>query len=762
MANEISKTPTQAKPQVIPLSKIHDLPNVFIAKPQDKSLGSMVLSIESSGIKEPVILRRRDDGEYQLLSGYRRRRASELAKKPDIPAHVYEMTMQEAIAYRKAVKNNPNAPIPGKLLEPVPDKDMTKSAEAPAAPGDKTKDEKTPAAPGDKTKDDKTPAVPGDKTKEDKAPAVPGEKPKEDKAPAAPGEKPKEDKAPAAPGDTTKEDKAPAAPGDTTKEDKAPAAPGDTTKEDKAPAAPGEKPKGDKAPPAPGEKPKEDKAPAAPGEKPKEDKAPAAPGDTTKEDKTPAAPGEKDTPTVAELEAQAKSGQPISLTDLANADKAEREAQKGGTAETDPPGQDKGEALTAAKEGPAGTAITQIFEKRLTAPDEAARKTLPTPKEGESYFITLHPAYLEKSSYNNFSVDVESENFKELLKSIELVGIKDPVLARFNEKGGLEILSGQRRHIAATMLNQAVPTIIQKIGDADAKIIVADGNLHRDKISSYDLSRALRMKMEGMKQKAGRRKKGFSANELQSDAKLAQEMGMTVSKLNRLIRMSEAIKGVCDLVDEGKLSISTAAEMSALKPKTQESVLHLLDLGYKTTTDRIIRMKKAEGEGKKLDEMELRKILDDKDIAPKQPEPVQQPEAPTTGAAPEPAGEPAPQPPIPASPDVPQTPDTPPAADIPPWEEPEKAPAPEQGAEPSTHDAPTLERDDDPFKGTQERPEVTKVILTGDRLRKYFPDVSMTPREIEESVYSALEERRQRQMKEQQKAAIFKKSGPTR
>ena len=762
MANENSKTPTQAQPQMIPLSKIHELPGVFNPKPQDKSLGSMVLSIESSGVKEPVILRQRDDGEYQLLSGYRRRRASELAKKPDIPAHVYEMTMQEAIAYRKAVKNNPNAPIPGKLLEPVPDKDMTKSAEAPAAPGDKTKEDKAPAAPGEKPKEDKAPAAPGEKPKEDKAPAAPGEKPKEDKAPAAPGEKPKEDKAPAVPGDKTKDDKTPAAPGEKPKEDKAPAAPGEKPKEDKAPAAPGEKPKDGKAPAAPGEKPKEDKAPAAPGEKPKEDKAPAAPGDTPKEDKTPAAPGEKDTPTVAELEAQAKSGQPISLTDLANADKAEREAQKGGTAETDPPGQDKGEALTAAKEGPAGTAITQIFEKRLTAPDEAARKTLPTPKEGESYFITLHPAYLEKSSYNNFSVDVESENFKELLKSIELVGIKDPVLARFNEKGGLEILSGQRRHIAATMLNQAVPTIIQKIGDADAKIIVADGNLHRDKISSYDLSRALRMKMEGMKQKAGRRKKGFSANELQSDAKLAQEMGMTVSKLNRLIRMSEAIKGVCDLVDEGKLSISTAAEMSALKPKTQESVLHLLDLGYKTTTDRIIRMKKAEGEGKKLDEMELRKILDDKDIAPKQPEPVQQPEAPTTGAAPEPAGELAPQPPIPASPDVPQTPDTPPAADIPPWEEPEKAPAPEQGAEPSTHDAPTLERDDDPFKGTQERPEVTKVILTGDRLRKYFPDVSMTPREIEESVYSALEERRQRQMKEQQKAAIFKKSGPTR
>ncbi len=97
---------------MILLSKIHELPGVFNPKPQDKSLGSMVLSIESSGVKESVILRQWDDGEYQLLSGYRRRRASKLAKKQDIPAHVYEMTMQEAIAYRKAVKDNPKTPSP--------------------------------------------------------------------------------------------------------------------------------------------------------------------------------------------------------------------------------------------------------------------------------------------------------------------------------------------------------------------------------------------------------------------------------------------------------------------------------------------------------------------------------------------------------------------------------------------------------------------------------------------------------------------------
>ena len=107
--------------------------------------------------------------------------------------------------------------------------------------------------------------------------------------------------------------------------------------------------------------------------------------------------------------------------------------------------------------------------------------------------------------------------------------------------------------------------------------------------------------------------------------------------------------------------------MSALKPKTQESVLHLIDLGYKPTNERIIRMKNAEGKGEKLDEMELRKILDDKDLKPKQSEPVQQPEAPapTPGAAPEPPGAAVSQPPIPASPDVPHTPDVPPLRILP-------------------------------------------------------------------------------------------------
>ena len=125
------------------------------------------------------------------------------------------------------------------------------------------------------------------------------------------------------------------------------------------------------------------------------------------------------------------------------------------------------------------------------------------------------------------------------------------------------------------------------------------------------------------------------------------------------------------------------------------------------------------------------------------------PPAPTPG--PEPSKEKTPVEPagVPAAPEpVATTPTTTPPA------------APTPTTTPTPPEKPAQEKD--PFKGEQERPEYTKVILAGDRLRRYFPDVNMTPRQIEESVYEALEERRQRLEKQKQKEAILKKGGPTR
>lgn len=621
MANEISKnsSPGNASPapQQIPLAEISDLPGSTSTRVYTpKELGGLVSSIQSIGVREPIIVRRTEDGRYQLLAGQRRRRASELAKKATIPALVYEMTLQEALDYHKAQAINPMAAIPGKAAALSKPEDKQDTPAAHAAP-DKGKDAEKP-----------TPAA------------------------SAKAESAK------------------------------------TEDKQTVPAAPTAPDKGKGA-----EKP----TPATP--------AKSEPAKT--EDK-------QATPTRAA--AKAPSG-PAAI-------------------------------------GPTGTAITQVFEARLTPPSEKDLKELPVPKEGESYFITLHPAYLERSKFNNFSVDKNSENFKELRKAVEQAGIKDPVLARPREGGGLEILSGQRRHLIGTELNYPIPTIIQRIDDADAKILVADSNLHRDKISTYDLSRALKMKMEGMKQKAGRKKKGEVGERLNTDEALAREMGISVSKFNRMLRMSEASKDVCNKVDDGELALSIASALSFLKPENQDTAIRLSDLGYKLSTERVEYLKRVE-KAHKLNESAMRKVLSGENILdpPKVvPEPIKQ-ETSTpvpTQPSPQPSSQPSSQPAAAASSPAPVIPPSPDVA-VPPAHVVPSTPV----TDPS---APAQEAD--PFKGKQERAESTKVILTGDRLRKYYPDVNMTPREIEEDIYGKLERCRQMDEKQKAKEALFKKGGP--
>ena len=707
MANETSKTTSPGNasptPQQIPLAQIRDLPGIVnIRTYTPKDLGGLVSSIQSVGVREPIIVRRSEDGMYQLLAGQRRRKASELAKKTTIPALVYEMTLEEARSYHKAQALDPKAVIPGKLVTlsaDEPSRSEEKPPAVPAADKDKQNEKPAPTAPikSDLTKaEEKTPVVPlvadKDKETEKSASVVPAKSEAvkvEEKSAAAPAN-----------ADKSKETEKPA-PTTTTK--------GETTKmKEKMSAAP-----------AVAGKDKEAEKPAA--------ATPAKSEPAKTEGKMSATPAAMDKGKGAEKSVPAAS------TKAAPAKPAARPAGP-------------------AAVGPTGTAITQVFDARLNPPDEKALKDLPIPKEGESYFITLHPAYLERSKYNNFSVDKDSDNFKELYKAVELAGIKDPVLARPKEGGGLEILSGQRRHLIGTELNYPIPTIIQRIDDADAKILVADSNLHRDKISTYDLSRALKMKMEGMKQKAGRKKKGELGEKLNTDEAIAKEMGITVSKFNRMLRMFEATKDVCSKVDDGTLALSIASALSFLKPKNQDMAVRLSDLGYRLSTERVEYLKRVEKAGR-LTEDAMRKVLEGENILdpPKVvPLPVKQEKNSPAAVQPAPqvaATAPSPSPVIPSSPDV----AVPPAHVVPTT----AVPVSVVNRDASSGTVP--EQEDDPFKGKQERAENTKVILSGDRLRKYYPDVSMTPREIEEDIYGKLERCRQMDEKQKAKDSIFKK-----
>ena len=538
--------------QSIPIEKIHALPGTEQEQQPDKAYGSLVSSILINGVKEPVILRPMENGDYQLVSGYRRKRAAELAKLKELPAQVYDMTEKEALDYRARAAKDPKAPLPG---QPVKETE-------------------------EKLEETKT--------------------------------------------------------------------------ENKSEAA---------------------KAPE------KKAKKPAA--------KSKAAAAKEEVPS--------------------------------------------GPAAT----GPTGTAITRILESRLNPPTAKSKKDFPIPGEGEAFSVLLHPAYLKKAEINTFSVDRDSDDFKELYKSIERFGVKDPVLARIGADGELEILSGQRRHLIATELNYPVPTIIQQLDNDDAGILVADGNLHREHISTYDLSRALKMKAEAMKRKAGRRSKSQTGPRLDTDEALAKEMGMNVAKLNRLIKLSEAARPICDLVDEGSLALSIAYNIAFLPPEAQGHVADLIGINVRVSNENTTVLKSL-AKTEKLDYDKIRDVLEGRYPPPKvveQPRPV----------------EPAPRPSM-APTSIPKSPDISAGASTG-----TVIPVPPPMAEPKPVTTPAVPA---PAAIPEEKPDrensyVTKVILTGDRLRKYFPDVSMTPRQIEDSVYDALEERRQRQEKARQKSEIF-------
>lgn len=778
MAEEKARDPTkpEIKPVSIPLSKIHDLPGSVFAPPSPKSLEALTSSIVLKGVQEPVILRQREDGEFQIVSGNRRRKASELAKKTEIPAFIYDMTEKEARDFR--LRGNAKGAPPGKLL---PENEIGKKREAPAKTPDKAAENKTPVTqpkPSEKAAEVKVAPTPAQKKQDEKPKAAaPTEKADADgKTPVMPPKSP--DKA---------ADAKPAPAPEAKKPEENPKALPSLENED----ADGKKPD---ISPKPLEKPAEIKPTPTPEQKKPED-TPKTAAPTEKIDAdgkkpgVPQKPSEKPTEVKSAPVSEPKNPEEKPKTD-APTEKASTDS-KGSTSQSKP--QEKAVEVKPAPAvmpgpaalGPTGTKITKIFDERLMPPDEHAMKDLPVPKDGESYFITLHPAYLEKSEFNTVSVDTNSDDYKELRKSIELNGVKDPVLTRINPKGGLEILSGQRRHMIARELNYPVPAIIQKIDDNDAMILVADSNLHRPHISTYDLSRTLRNKMTAMKRKAGRKKRGVpGADELQSDAMLAKEMGISTSKLNRIIRLSEATKAVCDAVDDNSLELSIASDLSFLSPEHQNAVIDLVGLNLKPTVKRVQRLRDAEKRGN-LDDKTMRAILEDKDIqpvkppeppkpAPTQPDPpfpvasmvtpnVSPAPAPATGTSPVTLAPPNMKPVMPEPPKQENT-ARPPATQT--VEKPETAPTSASNVIPisaeSKQPGDSKAADDEPieFNSPRENLYSLKITLGGDRLRRYFPDVTMPALAITESIYSALEERRQREARMKQKTEILHPGKP--
>ena len=282
--------------------------------------------------------------------------------------------------------------------------------------------------------------------------------------------------------------------------------------------------------------------------------------------------------------------------------------------------------------------------------------------------------------------------------------------------------------------------------------------------------------ISSMKRKAGRKLRGVKGGP-ETDELIAKEMGMSTMKLNRLMKLSEATQQICDLVDDGTIAVSIAYNIAFLQPKHQDTVADLIGINVKVNNENTTNLKKIAA-NESLTEQKIRDVLEGK----YPPKVVEKPKAVEPTASQTPPMAPAPAA-IPKSPDIGTPVPGQPADKVIPFPAaPASEPAPAQptAATPSVESAPaaqtppaqannTLPVSAAPAEASKEAQDrensyETKIVLRGDRLRKYFPDVSMTPLAIENSIYDALEERRQRLEKAKQKAEIFSKDkkGPVK
>ena len=507
------------------------------------------------------------------------------AKKPDAPANTPgKVSGKDTAPVSSAEKPGAAAKPPEKPAAKVIPEDSPKKPDGktdaviPPASAEAKKPDAPANAPGKVSSKDTAPVSGAEKTG---AVAKPPEKPVAKVIPENGSKKP-EGKAgatiPPAPAEAKKTDAPANTPGKVSGKDTAPVSsaekPGMTAKPPEKPAA--------KVIPENGPKKPEEKNSAAIPPASAEAKKPEAPANIPGKDTAPVSSAEKPGAAIKPPAKAADEKKPLlNKPVLPPAQKAEPSAKimLGGKLHdpiTPPKAADPPKEPSEQK----GVRVTQIFEDRLDYPDEKALNSLPIPKEGEGFSMRLHPAYFYQFLDHPFSVNREVKDYIELYESIRDNGINEPVKARPREKGGLELISGHRRHDIASRLNYPVPVIIAQVDDDTARVEVVDGNLHRMDIPTSELARAAKMKMEALARKAGRRSKMEQLTspepKKRTDQIVAEDMGISRNQVNRLVKINDLVPELKQQVDDKKLPFNTAVELAYLKPDEQTKVVDVM------------------------------------------------------------------------------------------------------------------------------------------------------------------------------------------
>ena len=198
--------------------------------------------------------------------------------------------------------------------------------------------------------------------------------------------------------------------------------------------------------------------------------------------------------------------------------------------------------------------------------------------------------------FEDYPFQIRDNAEMEMLKdSIRESGILMPVAVRPKEKQ-YEILSGHRRIHACKQLGiETVPALIKELSRDSAVIFMVDSNLHREGLLPSEKAFAYKMKLEAMKHQG---RTSVQLGQKSSRDTLAESAGESATQIQRYIRLTHLEKPLLDLVDEGRIALTPAVELSYLLPEEQRDLLQTIESEDCTPSlSQSVRMRKLSAEG---------------------------------------------------------------------------------------------------------------------------------------------------------------------
>ena len=263
----------------------------------------------------------------------------------------------------------------------------------------------------------------------------------------------------------------------------------------------------------------------------------------------------------------------------------------------------------------------------MEEPKSKAKRGAKTAAAAQEDKITLLPLS-ELHDFPNHPFKVrDDEAMQETAESIRQYGVLVPAIVRPREDGGYEIIAGHRRRHGSELAGlSAMPCIVREMDDDTATILMVDSNIQRENILPSERAQAYKMKLEAIRRKAGRPaktgEKDVPDNSVQvgqnfdgktSRELLAENSPDSSTQIQRYIRLTELSPELQQMVDEKKIGITPAVEISYLKPEEQQMLLTAIDSEQATPSlSQAQRMKKLSRDGKLNDDTMLDIMMEQK------------------------------------------------------------------------------------------------------------------------------------------------------